>query len=57
MVPFEADRRLAATIPNARFVPLEGKNHILSADEKSSQSFKTELRNFLAADEPTEIVS
>jgi hypothetical protein len=33
MVPFEAGRRLAAATPNARFLPLEGKNHILRADE------------------------
>jgi pimeloyl-ACP methyl ester carboxylesterase/DNA-binding CsgD family transcriptional regulator len=57
MVPFEAGRRLAAAIPNARFVPLEGKNHILLANEKAWQTFKTELRNILAADEPTEILS
>ena len=57
MVPFEAGRRLAAAIPNARFVPLEGKNHILLANEKAWQTFKTELCNFLAADEPTELLS
>ena len=57
MVPFEAGRRLAAAIPNARFVPLEGKNHILLANEKAWQTFRTELGNFLAADEPTEIPS
>ena len=57
MVPFEAGRQLAAAIPNARFVPLEGKNHILLANEKAWLTFKTELGNFLAADEPTEILS
>jgi DNA-binding NarL/FixJ family response regulator len=57
MVPFEAGRRLAAAIPDARFVPLEGNNHILLANEKAWQTFKTELRNFLAGDEPTEILS
>ena len=57
MVPFEAGRRLAAAIPNARFVPLESKNHILLANEKAWQTFKTELRNFLAGDEPTEVLS
>ena len=57
MVPFEAGRRLAAAIPNARFVPLEGKNHILLANERAWQTFRTELSNFLAADEPTEILS
>jgi pimeloyl-ACP methyl ester carboxylesterase/DNA-binding CsgD family transcriptional regulator len=57
MVPFEAGRRLAAAIPNARFVPLEGKNHILLANEKAWQTFRAELANFLAADEPTEFLS
>lgn len=57
MVPFEAGRRLAAAIPNARFVPINGKNHILLANERAWQTFTTELRNFLAADEPTEILS
>ena len=57
MVPFEAGRRLAAAIPNARFVPLEGKNHILLANERAWHAFRTELRNFLTADEPTEILS
>jgi pimeloyl-ACP methyl ester carboxylesterase/DNA-binding CsgD family transcriptional regulator len=53
MVPFEAGRRLAAALPNARFVPLEGKNHILRADEPAWPIFKEALNDFLAADEPT----
>ena len=51
MVPFEAGRRLAAAIPNARFLPLEGKNHILRADEPAWLDFKKELNEFLGADE------
>ena len=51
MVPFEAGRRLAAAIPNARFVPLEGKNHILRADEPAWATFTKELNEFLGADE------
>jgi pimeloyl-ACP methyl ester carboxylesterase/DNA-binding CsgD family transcriptional regulator len=51
MVPFEAGRRLAAAIPNARFLPLESKNHILRADEPAWLNFKKELNEFLAADE------
>ena len=51
MVPFEAGRRLAAAIPNARFVPLEGKNHILRADEPAWSMFRRELNQFLDADE------
>ena len=57
MVPLKAGRQLARAIPNARFVPLEGKNHILLANERAWQAFRTELGNFLAADEPTEILS
>jgi len=56
MVPFEAGRRLAAAIPGARFIPLEGKNHILLANEKAWQTFRTELRKFLIADESADIV-
>ncbi len=54
MVPFEAGRRLAAAIPNARFLPLDGKNHILRADEPAWPIFKRELDEFLAADEETD---
>ena len=54
MVPFEAGRRLAAAIPNARFVPLEGKNHILRTDEPAWLTFKKELNDFLGADEQTD---
>ena len=52
MVPFEAGRRLAAAIPNARFVPLEGMNHILRADEPAWPVFRKALNDFLGADEP-----
>lgn len=55
MVPFEAGRRLAAAIPNARFLPLEGKNHILRADESAWPIFKRELNEFLGADEHVDI--
>jgi len=51
MVPFEAGRRLAAALPNARFVPLEGNNHILRADEPAWPIFRKELNDFLAGDE------
>ena len=54
MVPFEAGRRLAAAIPNARFLPLEGSNHILRADEPAWSIFTKELGAFLAADEQTQ---
>jgi DNA-binding NarL/FixJ family response regulator len=54
MVPFEAGRQVAAMIPNARFVPLESKNHILLPHEKAWATFRTELNDFLNSDEPIE---
>jgi len=51
MVPFEAGRRLAAALPKARFIPLEGVNHILRVDEPAWPVFVRELNNFLAEDE------
>jgi DNA-binding CsgD family transcriptional regulator len=54
MVPFEAGRQLAAMIPNARFVPLESKNHILLPQEKTWSVLRKELDDFLNADEPIE---
>jgi DNA-binding SARP family transcriptional activator/pimeloyl-ACP methyl ester carboxylesterase len=47
VVPFEEGRRLAALIPNAQFVALEGKNHILLADEPAWPRFLAEVRQFI----------
>lgn len=52
MVPFEAGRCLAAAIPNARFMPLEGRNHILRPDEPAWPAFTAALNEFLADAEP-----
>ncbi len=58
MVPFEAGRRLAAAIPNARFMPLEGKNHILRADEPAWPAFKNAMNEFLGTtDAPVDDLS
>lgn len=46
-VPFEQGRELAYAIPDARFVPLEGRNHILLADEPAWAVFLRELNSFL----------
>lgn len=54
MVPFEAGRRLASFITGARFVPLEGRNHILMEGEKAWSTFRSELDAFLAEDEPVD---
>ena len=48
MVPFDEGRRLASLIPGARFVSLEGRNHILLPDEPAWPIFLAEVRAFLA---------
>jgi pimeloyl-ACP methyl ester carboxylesterase/DNA-binding CsgD family transcriptional regulator len=47
VVPFDEGRKLAALIPDARFVPLESKNHILLEDEPAWERFLAEVRSFL----------
>jgi pimeloyl-ACP methyl ester carboxylesterase len=51
LVPFDQGRRLAASIPNARFVPLESENHALLSDEPAWAKFVGELEAFLAEDD------
>jgi pimeloyl-ACP methyl ester carboxylesterase len=46
-VPFEQGRGLASAVPDARFVPLEGANHILLSDEPAWQVFLRELNAFV----------
>lgn len=46
-VPFDQGRELASAIPDARFVPLESRNHILLADEPAWVHFLHELDAFL----------
>ncbi len=46
-VPFEAGRVMAERIPGARFVALEGRNHILMKDDAATSRFFEELRLFL----------
>jgi pimeloyl-ACP methyl ester carboxylesterase/DNA-binding CsgD family transcriptional regulator len=46
-VPFEEGRLLAAVIPSARFVPLEGRNHVLLEGDPAWRQFLAELRVFL----------
>jgi len=53
MVPFDEGRRLASLIPGARFVSLEGRNHILLSDEPAWPTFLAEVRAFLATTGPT----
>ena len=46
-VPFEEGLRLAAGIPNARFVALESENHCPMPNEPAWQHFVEEVRAFL----------
>ncbi|MBV9018129.1 MAG: alpha/beta fold hydrolase, partial [Alphaproteobacteria bacterium] len=48
-VPFEAGRRLAAGIPSAKFVPLQGRNHLILETEPAFTRFVQEIRVFLQA--------
>lgn len=45
--PFEEGRLLASLIPNARFVPLQSKNHLPFETEAAWPVFLAELRAFL----------
>jgi len=46
-VPFEEGRLIASLIPGARFVPLEGRNHILVENEPAWGQLVAALRAFL----------
>jgi pimeloyl-ACP methyl ester carboxylesterase/DNA-binding winged helix-turn-helix (wHTH) protein len=50
VAPFNEGRKFAMLIPDARFVPLESKNHILLESEPAWGRFVEELRKFLAED-------
>ena len=52
MVRFEQGRRLAGMIPGARFVPLEGNNHVPFAHEPAWAPFIQAVRSFLADGAP-----
>ena len=47
--PFEEGRRLAAGIPGARFVTLEGRNHIILPGDASWERFFEEVKAFLSS--------
>ncbi|MFQ6549466.1 alpha/beta fold hydrolase [Aestuariibius sp. 2305UL40-4] len=46
-IPVEHGRELAAGIPNARFVPLESRSHIILSDEPAWQVCMDEIEQFL----------
>ncbi len=50
-VPFEEGRLLASLIPNAQFVSLESKNHLLIEQEAAWPKFVAAVRGFLGYDE------
>ena len=47
VAPFDEGRSLAALIPDARFVPLDSRNQLLTADESAWQQFVDEFNAFL----------
>lgn len=47
VAPFDEGRRIASLIPGARFVALEGKNHLLLEHEPAWGVFLREVRQFL----------
>jgi pimeloyl-ACP methyl ester carboxylesterase len=49
-VPFEHGRLIASRIPQARFVALESRNHILLPRDPAWRGFVSEVRRFLADD-------
>jgi DNA-binding CsgD family transcriptional regulator len=57
-IPFREGQLLAELIPGARFVPLEGRNHILIEDEPAWPHFLSEVRAFLGCEtEPLQVAS
>ena len=48
-VPFVNGRYLATHIPNARFVPLESRNHLILEQEPAWPVFRDEIKAFLAS--------
>jgi pimeloyl-ACP methyl ester carboxylesterase/DNA-binding CsgD family transcriptional regulator len=51
-VPFEEGRRVASLIPGARFVPLEGRNHVLVSSEPAWREFLDEVVAFARTPQP-----
>jgi pimeloyl-ACP methyl ester carboxylesterase len=50
-VPFEAGRRMAAGVPGARFVTLQGRNHLFLENEPAFGQFLEHVRTFLRSEE------
>jgi pimeloyl-ACP methyl ester carboxylesterase len=52
VVPFEAGEELAASIPGARLVPLEGENHLFLPDSPAHRDFIHAVYEFLGDPPP-----
>ena len=50
-VPFEEGRLIASLIPGARFVPLDGRNHVLLERQPAFRHLFAEMHGFLAQGE------
>ena len=48
-VPFSAGRELATSIPGARFLSLDSRNHVILEQEPAWPRFRDEVRSFLRA--------
>ena len=46
-VPFELGQHMSAGIPNAKFVALQSRNHLLLENEPAAERFFEEIRIFL----------
>jgi hypothetical protein len=46
-LPFEEGRKLAAAIPGARFVPLDGRNYVILENDPSWHRFLHEISEFV----------
>ena len=57
VINFEDGRRIAASIPNAKFVPLESNNPLLLSSEPSWHVFVDEVRRFIGRRERTDLRS
>lgn len=54
-IPFDEGRRLAGLIPNAQFIPLDSRNHILTSSEPAWRQFVNRLYDFLEIESEAEI--
>ncbi len=52
IIPFSEGRRMVAMIPEARFVSLEGRNHLILDNAPAWPRFLEEVQEFLSQDEP-----